>query len=223
MSLIKHFILLFLFISLSCHNLRGISIPDKDSFIPLKHGEKTYIELTPTKRELYFSFDNQFDDSDVAIYTKFAHQYTVGMYIYDAYEKIKTDEQGEYIETNFSFDLAEKFNYFNQSKKCTYYIIIKDSGNYTSKDYITIFNEKDTLQLKEDDPFLIRMFFKNNLYTFSFSGEADDKIEIDMNINDDNYGESIIIKRNNEEVHKSISNKGIIKYFYLQQVIHIQI
>ena len=211
MSLIKHFILLFLFISLSCHNLRGISIPDKDSFIPLKHGEKTYIELTPTKRELYFSFDNQFDDSDIAIYTKFAHQYTVGMYIYDAYEKIKTDEQGEYIETNFSFDLAEKFNYFNQSKKCTYYIIIKDSGNYTSKDYITIFNEKDTLQLKEDDPFLIRMFFKNNLYTFSFSGEADDKIEIDMNINDDNYGESIIIKRDNEEVHKSISNKGIIQ------------
>ena len=210
MSFIKHFILLILFISLSCLNLRGTSIPDKDSFVPLKHGEKTFIELTPTKRELYFSFDNQFDDSSIAIYTKFAHQYTVGMYFYDAYEKIKTDEQGEYIESNFVFDLSEKFSYINQTKKCTYYIVIKDSGNYTSKDYITIYNEKDTLQLKEGEPFLIRMFFKSNL-TFTFSGEDDDKIELDLNINLNDFEESIVIKRNEEEIYKGITNKGILQ------------
>ena len=171
----------------------------------------TLIELTPTKRELYFSFDNQFDDSDIAIYTKNAHQYTVGMYFYDAYEKIKTDEQGEYIESNYVFDMSEKFKYMKESKKCTYYLVIKDSGNYTSKDYITIFNEKDTLQLKEDEPFLIRMFFKNNMYTFAFSGEDDDKIELDFNTNEINYEQSIIIKRDDEEVYKGTKNKGILK------------
>ena len=210
MSFIKPFIFLFLFICLTSHNLRGISIPDKDSFVPLKHGEKTLIELTPTKRELYFSFDNQFDNSDIAVYVKFAHQYTVGMYFYDAYEKIKTDDQGEYINFDSGIDMSEKFSYIKESKNCTYYIVIKDSGNYTSKDYITIFNEKDTLELKEDEPFLIRMFFQNNLYTFTFTGEQDDKIEIDMNIDNTDFSESLIIYKDEKEIQRSVTNKGVI-------------
>ena len=164
------FFLFFLF-SLSSQRLRGYSVPGKDSFLPIKHGEQTLIELSSEKKELYFSFDNQFDSSDIIILTKNSHQYTTSMYIYDSYESIKTNSAGEYINYVKDLDLSEKLNYITSTKKLTYYIIIKDAGGYKSKDYITIFNEKDNLELKEDQPFIIPMFFNNNLYTLYFNGE----------------------------------------------------
>ena len=211
MSFINKFLYLFLLISLSSQNLRKVSIPGKDSFTPLKHGIKTLIELTPTKNELYFSFDNQFDSSDIVVYTKFAHQYTVGMYFYDSYENIKTDSDGEYINYLSALDMSEKLNYIQQTKKCTYYIVIRDSGKFNSKDYITVFNEKDTLELTEDEPFLIRMFFQNNFYTFTFNGEKDEYIELDMNIEDKSFSETIAIYRDDAVIYKGVKNQGILQ------------
>ena len=211
MSLLKFFLLFFL-LSLSSQSLRGLklSIPSKDSFTPIKSGIPTYIELNSETSELYFSFDNQFDSSDIAVYTKFSHQYTTGMYFYDSYEKIKTDKDGEYIDYIKELDLSEKINYIKSSKKCTYYIVIKDSGKFSSKDYITIFNEKDNIELKELEPFIIQMFLKNNQYSFSFEGEEEDVIEVDVNIEDKTFSQTIFIYKNDKEVYQGIKNQGII-------------
>ena len=203
------FFLFFLF-SLSSQRLRGYSVPGKDSFLPIKHGEQTLIELSSEKKELYFSFDNQFDSSDIIILTKNSHQYTTSMYIYDSYESIKTNSAGEYINYVKDLDLSEKLNYITSTKKLTYYIIIKDAGGYKSKDYITIFNEKDNLELKEDQPFIIPMFFNNNLYTLYFNGEKDEDINIELNINNIDFSQSIVILKNDNEIIKAEKNKGII-------------
>ena len=210
MSFKYRFILLFLLFSLSSQRLRGYSIPGKDSFIHIKNGEQTLIELSNDKKELYYSFDNIYDSSDIIILTKYAHQYTTTMYFYDSYENIKTNSDGEYINYIKDLDLSEKLNYITSSKKCTYYIIIKDAGGYSSKDYITIFNEKDTLELKEDQPFIIPMFFQNNNYTFTFNGEKDEIIYLDININNIDFSQSIIILKNNVEIMRAEKNKGII-------------
>ena len=211
MSLLKFFLLFFL-LSLSSQSLRGLklSVPSKDSFTPIKSGIPTYIELNSETSELYFSFDNQFDSSDIAVYTKFSHQYTTGMYFYDSYEKIKTDKDGEYINYIKELDLSEKINYIESSKKCTYYIVIKDSGKFSSKDYITIFNEKDNIILKELEPFTIQMFLKNNQYSFSFEGEKEDVIELDINIEDKSFSQTLLIYKNNKEFYRGVNNQGII-------------
>ena len=122
MSFKYRFILLFLLFSLSSQRLRGYSIPGKDSFIHIKNGEQTLIELSNDKKELYYSFDNIYDSSDIIILTKYAHQYTTTMYFYDSYENIKTNSDGEYINYIKDLDLSEKLNYITSSKKCTYYI-----------------------------------------------------------------------------------------------------
>ena len=210
MSFKYRFILLFLLFFLSSQRLRGYSIPGKDSFIHIKNGEQTLIELSNDKKELYYSFDNIYDSSDIIILTKYAHQYTTTMYFYDSYENIKTNSDGEYINYIKDLDLSEKLNYITSSKKCTYYIIIKDAGGYSSKDYITIFNEKDNLELKEDKPFIIPMFFNNNLYTLYFNGEKDEDINIELNINNIDFSQSIIILKNNVEIMRAEKNKGII-------------
>ena len=201
-------LLLLVLFSLSSQRLRGFSVPSRDSFTPINHGIQILIELTSSKKELYYSFENKFDSSDIIIYTKNARQYTTSMYFYDSYESIKTDKDGEYINYVKEFDLSEKLNYITSTKKCTYYIIVKDG--YATKDFITIFNEKDTLDLKEDQPFLIPMFFSNNMYTFTFSGEKDEAIYLDMNINDKSFSESIIIYKNDVEILRAEKNKGII-------------
>ena len=210
MSFKKVLILLFFLFSLTSQRLRGFQVPGKDSFKPINHGSPTMIQLTNSQKELYYSFDNQFDSSDIVIYAKNARQYTTSMYFYDSYESIKTDKDGEYINFVQELDLSEKLNYITSSKKCTYYIIIKDAGGYATKDYITVFNEKDTLELKEEEPFLIPMFFKNNLYTFSFEGEQDDKIYLDININDKSFSESIIIYRDDVEILRAVKNQGTL-------------
>ena len=132
------------------------------------------------------------------------------MYFYDSYESIKIGSDGEY--TNFiqEFDLSEKLNYINSTNKCTYYIIIKDLGGFECKDLITIFNEKDTLEIKEEQPFVIPMFFQNNLYTFKFDGEKDEIINLDINIYNTTFSQTIIIFKNDAEIMRVEKNKGII-------------
>ena len=210
MSISKSILLLFFLLNFSTQKLRGFTIPGRDSFVPIKSGIQTLMELTPEKSELYFTFDNQFDSSDIIILAKKAQQYTTGMYVYDSYESIKTDSEGEYINFVKELDLSEKINYITSSKKCTYYIIIKDGGKFPAKDYITIFNEQDIIELKEDEPFLIRMFLKNNLYTFAFNGEQNDIIDLELNIEDKDFSETILITKNDTEYYKGIKNQGII-------------
>lgn len=181
------------------------------SFVPINSNALTLMELRESQRELYFTFDNKFDNSDIVINVKKAKQYTTRLYLYSSYEAIKTDGEGQYIDSLEEFDLSEKLLYYKSAKKQTYYIVIKDLGNYSTKDYFSIFNEQDTLELKENEPFTIKLFLSKNLYTFNFKAEKDEVITLDLNINNLNFGETIAISLNNQVVYKGERNKGLIK------------
>ena len=201
-------ILFLLFINLSFH----LTIPKKDSFTPINSNTFTLMELKNGQRELYYTFDNKFENSDIIIYLKKAKQYTTRLYFYDSYESIKTDSKGDFINFKEELDLSEKLLYLKGYEKKTYYIVIKDLGNYSTKDYFSIFNEQDTLELKQNEPFTINLFLSKNLYTFSFQGEKDEIISLDMNINNKDFSQNIAIYLNDTElIYQGEKNKGLIK------------
>ncbi len=181
------------------------------SFVPINSNALTLMELRENQRELYFSFDNQFDGSDIVINVKKAKQYTTRLYLYSSYDAVKTNGEGQYIDYLEEFDLSEKLLYYKSAKKQTYYIVIKDLGDYSTKDYFSIFNEQDILELKPDEPFTIKLFLSKNLYKFNFKAEKDEVVSLDFNINNLNFGETIAILLNNEVVYKGERNKGMIK------------
>jgi len=106
------------------------------------------MELKEGQRELYYTFENKFDNSDVVVNLKKAKQYTTHLYFYDSYENIKINSDGEYINFLEDLDLSEKLLYIKGSQKKTYYIVIKDIGGYSTKDYFSIYNEQDVIELK---------------------------------------------------------------------------
>lgn len=181
------------------------------SFVPINSNVLTLMELRESQRELYFTFDNKFDGSDIVLNVKKAKQYTTRLYLYSSYDAIKTNGEGQYIDYLEEFDLSEKLLYYKSAKKQTYYIVIKDLGNYSTKDYFSIFNEQDILELKPDEPFTIKLFLSKNLYKFNFKAEKDEVISLDFNINNLNFGETIAIALNNEVVYQGERNKGMIK------------
>ena len=203
-------LLLFFFISLSAQK---ITIPQKDSFIPINSNDFLLMELKEGQRELYYTFDNEFADSDIVVNLKAAKQYTTRLYFYESYENIKVNSQDEFEGFIEELDLSEKFIYIKGSKKQTYYIVIKDLGNYSAKDYFSIYNEQSTIELKPEEPFTINLFLSHNLYTFSFKGEKDEVISLDKNINIKDFSETIVIYLNDE-----IPMKVFIKYLYLLQM-----
>ena len=200
--------LIFIIISLT---FQKVLIPKKDSFIPINTNTFNLMELKESQRELYYSYDNKFDGSDIVITLKKAKQYTTRLYFYDSYESIKTNSDGEYINFIEELDLSEKLLYIKSCQKRTYYIIIKDIGNYSTKDYFSIYNEQDIIELKQDEPFTINLFLSKNMYTFSFNAEKDEVISLDMNINNKDFSETIAISLNDEVIYQGERNTGLIK------------
>ena len=200
--------LIFIIISLT---FQKVFIPKKDSFIPINSNTFNLMELKESQRELYYSYDNKFDGSDIVITLKKAKQYTTRLYFYDSYESIKTNSDGEYINFIEELDLSEKLLYIKSCQKRTYYIIIKDIGNYSTKDYFSIYNEQDIIELKQDEPFTINLFLSKNMYTFSFNGDKDEVISLDMNINNKDFSETIAISLNDEVIYQGERNTGLIK------------
>ena len=62
-----------------------------------------------TKSEVYFSFQNDYEGSDIIINLKVGKGFTTYCYIYDSYDKIETNEKGEYINSFKEFTLTENF------------------------------------------------------------------------------------------------------------------
>ena len=120
MSLKKTFFLLFFLFSLSSLKLSSFFLPEKDKFIPLDHDSQTLIELTAENNELYFTFYNPYDSSDILIYFKNGKEYTTGIYIYDSYENIKTDENDEYSNYLVTFDLSDRFGSIPSARNTPY-------------------------------------------------------------------------------------------------------
>ena len=185
----NQFLMLFayLLIILNIHKTNQLifGIPEESSFIPLNSRQIVKFELTPQQSEIYYSFQNEYKDSDIIINLKVGKGFTSKCYIYDSYEKIETNSQGEYIHHLAELSLTEKTLLLKNTEylisKTKYYIIIKDIVNSYNKDYISIFNEKDIIELESEKYISIEKYYSQNAYYFHFSHKKDEVVSIELN------------------------------------------
>ena len=211
------FIILFILLNLLETNQSNInfSIPESD-FTPLNSREITYFELTKSNSEIYFSFINNYEDSDIIINLKIAKGFTSNCYIYDSYEKIKTDEDGEYIDYLAAFNLVEN-NFILKSseltiKKTKYYLIIKDILNSFNKDYISIFNEQDKILLEKEKYITFDKYYSQNYFNLAFSHTKNEFVTLELNIDNSEFIQyiSIYLEDNDDPVYIGEINRGEI-------------
>ena len=204
--------LILLFKKLISQNIKFKS----SAFVPINSHEQTLFQLNTTQPEVYFLFDNKYANSDLIFTIKYAKQYTARAYIYDSISNIKTNSNNSYIDYLKEIDLSEKISFIKTSEiaieKKIYYIIIKDLLNYSTKDYITVYNEQDEIDFSEETPFIANYFFSKNLYTLYFNGKIDEEIILEFNINNISFIQNVIITLNEEEIYEDELNKGIIKF-----------
>ena len=217
-SNITFFALLFILLNLNQTNQEySNGVVPEDSFIPLISREIAEFELTKAKYEVYYSFENEFDDSDIIINLKVAKGFTTNCYIYDSYDKIKTDEQGEYINYLKEFSMTENIIILKSSeytlKKTKYYLVIKDILKSYNKDYISIFNEQDTILLPSEKHITIDKFYSKNKFLFSFSHTKNEIVTLELNINDVEFYQFVYIysETSSELVYAGEINRGEIK------------
>ena len=212
------FILLFLLLNANQTNQEySTSVVPEELFIPLISREIAEFELTKAKSEVYYSFENEFEDSDIIINLKVAKGFTTNCYIYDSYDKVQTDEQGEYINYLKEFSLTENVIILKSSeytlKKTKYYLVIKDILKTYNKDYISIFNEQDTILLPSEKHITIDKFYSKNQFSFSFSHTKNEIVTLELNINNVEFYQIVKIscEANDGEVYTGEINRGEIK------------
>ena len=219
MSKLFIFITLFSFILSIDPNTRInlINVVPETDFIPLNSREITEFELNKTKSELYYSFRNNYKDSDIVINLKVGRGFMTYCYVYDSYEKIETDEKGDYINPLTQFTLTENSIILKSSefqiKNTTYYFILKDIINSYNKDYISIFNEQDTILLQKEQILTINKFYSKNVFYILFSHYKNEVITLELNIDNVEFTQYIAIysARTKEVLYMGEKNRGEIK------------
>lgn len=171
------FILFFLFSF-------ALTIPAENEFTLLKSYENTKFQLNNEVKEAYFKFHNSYEEGDIGISFALGNGFTVDVYVYASYDKIKLNETG-YIDYDWKFTLnnIKEFTIDNNSTKLEigdYYIVIKDIKNYYYHDYIKIFNEKDKIYLQHNSPYQITKFYSTREFSFVFEGTKNEIIEINL-------------------------------------------
>ena len=130
------FKLLFFFLIIS---LSYQALPPEKDFKELSSRELSYFELTKSKSEVYYSFNNQYEDSDLVLNFQIAKGFTTYCYIYDSYSNIKQDDKGQYINALKEFRMTEKSVILKSSeltiKQGKYYFVIKDKINSINNFY----------------------------------------------------------------------------------------
>ena len=205
-------LLAFLIISLSSQ----ASIPPEKDFKALSSREISFFELTKTKSEAYYSFDNQYADSDLIINFKIGKGFTSYCYIYDSYDKIKQDDKGQYINALKDFQITENTFILKNSdiaiKKLKYFIVIKDIINSFNKDYISIFNENETIELGKEQYVEFNQFFSKNIFLIKISPKKNEIVTLQLNIDNADFSQIITITSDSGEiVYIGEKNRGEIK------------
>jgi len=212
--------LIFLCILLSfeyTYQDKSYSVVPENEFVPLNSRQVVPFELDRTKNELYYSFQNDFEGSDIIINLKVAKGFTTYCYIYDSYDKITVNDKGEYINYLKESVMSENYILLKSSdltiKKTKYYIIIKDLINSYNKDYISIFNEQDYIQLENEKFININKFYSKNKYYFTFSNKKEEVVSLEFNSYNSQYSQyvSIYDQNSGELIYKGEKNKGEIK------------
>ena len=212
--------LIFLCILLSfkyAYQEKSFAVVPENEFIPLNSRQVVPIELDKAKNELYYSFQNEFEDSDIIINLKVAKGFTTYCYIYDSYDKITVNDKGDYINYSKEFIMSENYILLKSSdlsiKKTKYYFIIKDLINSYYKDYISIFNEQDSIQLENEKYLNIDKFYSKNKYCFTFSHTKEEVVSLELNTYNAQYSQyvSIYDQKSGDLIYKGEKNQGEIK------------
>ena len=191
-------------------------VPENE-FVLLNSREIVQFQLNKTTNEVYYSFQNNFDESDIIINLKVGKGFTTYCYIYDSYDNIKINSRGEYINPTKEVVLSDNYIILKSSeleiKKTKYYFIIRDIFNSYNKDYLSIFNEQDEINLIKEKFVIMEKFYSKNKYYFSFSHTKNEIVTLDFSINDTDFYQDVSIykKPNKELIYKGEKNKGEIK------------
>ena len=215
------FVFLFIFSNIKKTNQSDLSfsVPES-SFMPLNSREIKLFELSPDNSEIYYSFQNDYSNTDIIINLKVAKGFTTYCYIYDSYEKIEIDSQGEYINAMAKFSMTEKSIILKSSvysiKSNKYYIVIKDILKSYNKDYISIFNELDNINLENEQYITIDKFYSENMFIFTFSHKKEEVVTLELNTNNIYFYQEILIyysvsEAEEELIYDGEKNKGEIK------------
>ena len=207
------FKLLFFFLIIS---LSYQALPPEKDFKVLSSRELSSFELTKTKSEVYYSFNNQYEASDLVLNFQIAKGFTTYCYIYDSFQNIKQDDKGQYINALKEFRMTEKSVILKSSelsiKKGKYYIIIKDIINSFNKDYISVFNENDTITLTNEHFIQFDQFYSKNIFSLTFSIKKNEVATLQLNIDNPDFAQMItIINDKSELVYIGEVNRGEIK------------
>ena len=209
-------LLKLIFVFLILNQTFQASVSPEQDFQALTSRQISFFELTKTKNEIYYYFQNEQEDADIVLNFKIAKGFTTYCYIYDSYDSIKQDDQGQYMNAIKDFQITENEVILKQTeltiKKGKYYIIIKDIINSFYKDYISVFNEKDTIYLSNEQFFQINKFYSKNTFYIHFSHLKNQTITIQLNTNNVDFAQLITIyDNNNYEVYMGERNRGEIK------------
>ena len=212
------FIILFILLNIFQTNQSDINFTiQESSFKPLNSREMYYFELTKSVPEFYFSFLNIYEGSDIIINLKIAKGFTSICYIYDSYEKIKTNDDEEYIDYIKEFNLVENEFILKNSelsiKNTKYYLIIKDIFNSFNKDYISIFNEQDNILLEKEKYITFDKYYSKNFFNLKFSHKKNEYVALELNIDNSEFLQyiSIYLENNDDPIYMGEINRGEIK------------
>ena len=205
-------LLVFLIISLS-----NQAVPPETDFKELSSRELSYFELTKDKSEAYFSFVNNNADSDLIVNFKIGKGFTSFCYVYDSYDKISQDAEGQYINALKDFQITENTfilkNTETPIKNVKYYIVIKDKINSYNKDYISIFSENDTIVLANEQYIEFDQFYSLNKFLLKVSPKKNEIANLHLNMDNADFSQLITIKDDlNEIVYIGEINRGEITF-----------
>ena len=213
-----YLILFLIIVFVNQTSQKGVkAVVPENEFVFLKSREVVQFQLNKTNNEVYYSFQNNFDVSDIIINLKVGKGFTTYCYIYDSYDSIKINSKGEYINSMKEVVLSENYIILKSSeleiKKTKYYFIIKDIFNSYNKDYISIFNEQDEINLIKEKFVIMEKFYSKNKYYFSFSHTKNEIVTLDFSINDTDFYQDVSIYKNpnKELIYKGEKNTGEIK------------
>ena len=140
--------------------LLSISYAEEINFIEINSYVPTEFNVNETQ-VTYFKYKLGKTKGPIGLHFHIANLYTVEVSVYKNIEE----------EPILTYFLAQKqFNEFNSSSFDDYaYIIIKETYKYYYKDYLTVYDPNEIIELKPNEPFIINNFLSNNKYQIEFT------------------------------------------------------
>ena len=176
-SLITTFILILSLINTYSANL-CINLTESN-YETIKPYEPIKIKIEP-KKEACFKYNIVDKNNNFSLSFLKGNSYTVEVLLYNKYENIKINSDGNYI--GFTVDpyimALHSFQEIDASKfNDSVYIIIRETKSYYYSDYMKLYDSNINIELKNNEPITIKNFMSNGFYTFTFESTKNVVIE----------------------------------------------